>query len=126
MATTITEFYAQLVRNNILSGCYVALIRSDGTECPIGRVSIGTLALDTTSDEDYHIILNTNEIVFPVASEDVAPITNPVVKVALYRSATGDDKIAETSLTSPKPYSSGDQFRIPVGMLQFKIQKVVE
>ncbi len=125
MATVITGLYAQRVRDNILSGCYVALIRSDGTECPVGRLAIGSLALDSTSDPTYHIISNTTELAFPVASSDVAPTTNPVSKVALYMSESGSDKIAETDLASPKPYLSGDQFRIPVGMLQFKIQKVV-
>jgi len=126
MATVISELYAQLVSNHIISGCYVALIRQDGTECPIGRVAIGSLTVDTTSDTTYHIISNSSEIVFPVAGSDVAPTTNPVSKVALYRSSSGTDKIAETSLSSPKPYLTGDQFRIPIGMLQFKIQKVVE
>ncbi len=125
MATTITGLYAQRVRDNILSGSYVALIRSDGTECPVGRVSIGTLALDTTTDTTYHIISNTTELVFPLVSTDVAPTTNPVSKVALYRSEDGTDKIAETDLSTPKPYLAGDQFKIPVGRLQFKIQKVV-
>jgi len=126
MATTITGLYAQLVLDNILSNCYVALIRNDGTECPVGRLSVGSLALDTTSDPTYHIISNTTELVFPVASSNVAPITNPVAKVALYMSENDDDKIAETDLATPKPYLAGDQFRIPIGMLQFKIQKVVE
>jgi len=125
MATRITEHYAQLVANNIITGCYVALIRDDGTECPIGRVAIGSLSLDTTSDTTYHVISNTAEISFPIASSDVAPMSNPVSKVALYRSDGGADKIAETDLTTPKPYLAGDQFRIPVGFLQFKIQKVV-
>ncbi len=125
MATTITGEYAQLVSNNILSTCHVALIRQDGSECPIGRVSIGSLTVDTTSDTTFHIISNSTEIVFPVASSDVAPTTNPVSKVALFRSPSGTDKIAETNLASPKPYLAGDQFRIPIGMLQFKIQKVV-
>jgi hypothetical protein len=125
MATRITGLYAQEVSTNILSGCYVALIRQDDTECPIGRVAIGTIAVDSTSDTTYHIISNTAEIVFPVASSDVAPATNPVSKVALFKTATGNDKLAETDLSSPKPYLSGDQFRIPTGLLQFKIQKVV-
>jgi len=126
MATTITELYAQLVLDNILSKCYVALIRNDGTECSIGRLSVGSLTLDSTSDPKYHIITNTTELVFPVASSNVAPITNPVAKVVLYMSENDNDKIAETDLATPKPYLAGDQFRIPVGMLQFKIQKVVE
>ncbi len=125
MATIIAELYAQLVRDNIISGCYVALIRNDGTECPIGRAAVGSLNLDTTSDPTYHIISNTTELVYPIASSDVAPNTNPVSKVALYRSEDGSNKIAETDLATPKPYLAGDQFRIPVGMLQFKIQKVV-
>jgi hypothetical protein len=125
MATTITEHYAQLVFNHIITGSYVALIRQDGTECPIGRVVIGSIVLDTTSNPDYHVISNTTEIVFPIASSDVAPMSNPVSKVALYRSNDGDDKIAETDLATPKPYLAGDQFRIPVGMLKFKIQKIV-
>jgi hypothetical protein len=125
MATTITEHYAQLVADNIITGCYVALIRQDETECPVGRVSIGSINLDTTSDPTYHIISNTTEIVFPLASSDVAPMSNPVSKVALYSSDSGTDKIADTDLATPKPYLAGDQFRIPVGMLKFKIQKVV-
>jgi hypothetical protein len=125
MATRIDGHYAHLVSNNILSGCFVALIRQDGTECPIGRVPIGSLSVDTTSDDTHHVISNTAEIVFPIATSDVAPTTNPVSKVALYRSTEGTDKIAETDLFSPRPYLTGDQFRIPIGMLQFKIQKVV-
>jgi hypothetical protein len=124
MATTITGLYAQRVANNILSGSYVALIRQDGTECPIGRVAIGTLSV-SSADDTYHIISNTTELVFPLASSDVAPSSNPVSKVALYLTIDGDDKIADADLTTPKPYLTGDQFRIPVGVLQFKIQKIV-
>jgi len=124
MATEITVAYAQAVSQNIIRNCYVGLIRQDGTECPVGRVAFGNTVVDATSDPDYIVISNLNEIVFPIATIDVAPTSNPVVKVALYSAGTGGDMLANTDVVA-KPYLAGDQFRIPSGMLQFKIQKVV-
>jgi hypothetical protein len=125
MATTVSTYYAQSVGTSILQSSYVALIRQDGTECPIGRVQLGAVSVDSSSDPTYHIVSNTTEIVFAVASSDVAPTTNPVIQIALYTASTGGDQLAITDLSSSKPYLSGDQFRIPIGMFQFKIQKTV-
>lgn len=125
MATTITVNYAQLVANNIIQPSYVALLRQDGTECPIGRVPFGTTVVDASSDPTYIVISNLNDVVFPIASVDVAPSTNPVVQIALYDASTGGNLLAKTDIV-PKPYLAGDQFKIPAGYLQFKIQKVVQ
>jgi len=124
MATEITVSYAQAVAENILQSSYVGLIRQDGSECPIGRVAFGDVVVDATSDPDYIVLSNLNDIVFPIASVDVAPTTNPVVKVALYNANSGGNMLAKTDVVS-KPYLAGDQFKIPSGWLQFKIQKVV-
>jgi len=125
MATEITLTYAQAVATSIIQNCYVGLIRQDGSECPIGRVAFGDVVIDATSDPDYIVISNLNDIVFPIASSDVAPTTNPVVKVALYDTSIGGNLLAKTDVVS-KPYLAGDQFRIPSGWLQFKIKKIVE
>ena len=124
MATEITVSYAIAVATNIIQSSYIGLIRQDGSECPIGRIGFGVAVVDATSDPDYIVISNLNEIVFPIATIDVAPTSNPVVKVALYSAGTGGDMLANTDVVA-KPYLAGDQFRIPSGMLQFKIQKVV-
>ncbi len=124
MATEITVAYAQAVANNIIKNSHVGLIRQDGTECPIGRVAFGNVVVDASSDQDYIVLSNLNDIVFPIATTDVAPSNNPVVKVALYNANSGGDLLAKTDVVS-KPYLAGDQFKIPAGWLQFKIQKVV-
>ncbi len=124
MATQIGVYYAQTVATEIIQSSYVALIRQDGTECPIGRVSFGFTSVDS-SDPDYHIISNVSEIIFPVATTDVAPISNPIIKVALYTQNTGGEVIATTDLNGFRPYLTGDQLRIPAGMLQFRVQKEV-
>lgn len=124
MATTITVNYAQAVANNIIQPSYVALLRQDGTECPIGRVAFGPTVVNASSDPTYIVISNLNDVVFPIASVDVAPATNPVVQVALYDSSASGNLLAKTDIV-PKPYLAGDQFKIPAGWLQFKIQKVV-
>ena len=124
MATTITVNYAQAVANNIIQPSYVALLRQDGTECAIGRVAFGSAVVDASSDPTYIVISNLNDIVFPIASVDMAPATNPVVQVALYDANTGGNLLAKTDIVS-KPYLAGDQFKIPSGWLQFKIQKTV-
>jgi hypothetical protein len=124
MATEITVVYAQKVAETILQNSYVALLRQDGSECPIGRVAFGVVVVDATSDPNYIVVSNLNDVVFPVASVDVAPLSNPVVQVALYDANTGGNLLAKTDIVS-KPYLAGDQFKIPSGWLQFKIQKVV-
>ncbi len=124
MATEITVVYAQAVATNIIQPSYVVLIRQDGTECPIGRIAFGDVVVDATSDPNYIILSNLNDVVFPIASTDVAPMSNPVVKVALYNANSGGDMLTKTEVI-PKSYSAGDQFKIPAGWLQFKIQKVV-
>jgi hypothetical protein len=124
MATTIGVYFAQTVATTIIQSSYVALIRQDNTECPIGRVPFGSAIVDS-SDPDYHIISNVSEIVFPVATTDVAPISNPIVKVALYTDNAGGEVIATTDLNGFRPYLTGDQLRIPAYMLQFRVQKIV-
>jgi hypothetical protein len=125
MATEITVAYAQAVVTNIIQSSYVALLRQDGSECPIGRIAFGIAVVDATTDPDYIVISNLNEIVFPIASVDVAPSSNPVVQVALYNANTGGNLLAKTDVVA-KPYLAGDQFKIPAGLLQFKIKKIVE
>jgi len=124
MATTISIAYAQAVATNILQNSYVGLIRQDGSECPIGRVAFGDVVVDATSDPNYIVLSNLNDVVFPIASIDVAPMTNPVVQVALYNADSGGNLLVKTDIVS-KPYLAGDKFKIPAGWLQFKIQKVV-
>jgi len=124
MATTISIAYAQAVATNILQNSYVGLIRQDGSECPIGRIAFGDVVVDAVSDPDYIVLSNLNDVVFPIASIDVAPTSNPVVQVALYDANSGGNMLAKTDVVS-KPYLAGDQFKIPAGWLQFKIQKVV-
>ena len=124
MATTISIAYAQAVATNILQNSYVGLIRQDGSECPIGRVAFGDVVVDATSDPNYIVLSNLNDVVFPIASIDVAPMTNPVVQVALYNADSGGNLLVKTDIVS-KPYLAGDKFEIPAGWLQFKIQKVV-
>ncbi len=124
MATEITVVYAQAVATHIIQNSYVGLIRQDGTECPIGRVAFGDVVVDATSDPNYIVLSNLNDVVFPIASVDVAPANNPAVQIALFNASSGGNILAKTDIT-PKPYLAGDQFRIPMGWLQFKIQKVV-
>jgi hypothetical protein len=124
MATTISVAYAQAVATNILQNSYIGLIRQDGSECPIGRVAFGSIVIDATSDPDYIVLSNLNDITFPIASVDVAPMSNPVVQVGLYDVNIGGNLLAKTDVVA-KPYLAGDQFKIPAGFLQFKIQKVV-
>jgi hypothetical protein len=124
MATTISVAYAQAVATNILQNSYIGLIRQDSSECPIGRVAFGSIVIDATSDPDYIVLSNLNDITFPVASVDVAPTSNPVVQVGLYDANSGGNLLSKTDVVA-KPYLAGDQFKIPAGLLQFKIQKVV-
>jgi hypothetical protein len=124
MATEITVAYAQTVANSIIQNSYVGLIRQDGTECPIGRVAFGDVVIDASSDPNYIVLSNLNDVVFPIASTDVAPISNPVVQVALYNANSGGNMLAKTDVVA-KPYLAGDQFKIPSGWLQFKIKKIV-
>jgi hypothetical protein len=125
MATEITVSYAQAVATHIIRNSYVGLIRQDGTECPIGRVAFGDVVIDAGSDPDYIVLSNLDDIVFPIALTDVAPTSNPVVKVALFNANSGGSMLAKTDVVA-KPYLAGDQFKIPSGWLKFKIQKVVE
>ena len=124
MATEITEAYAQAVASNIIQNSYVGLIRQDGSECPVGRVAFDIVVVDATTNSDYIVLSNLNDITFPIASTDVAPISNPVVQVALYNASSGGNLLAKTDIVA-KPYLAGDQFKIPSGWLQFRIQKVV-
>jgi hypothetical protein len=124
MATTINVAYAQAVADSILQPSYVALLRQDGSECPAGRIPFGMAVVDAVSDPNYIVISNLDEIVFPLVATDVAPLDNPVVQMALYDASSYGNLLATTDIVA-KPYLAGDQFRIPSGWLQFKIQKVV-
>jgi hypothetical protein len=124
MATTINVAYAQAVANNIIQPSYVALLRQDGSECPVGRLLFGTTVVDAVSDPTHIIISNLVELVFPLVASDVAPLDNPVARIALCDAGIGGNFLAITDIVV-KPYLAGDQFRIPSGWLQFKIQKVV-
>jgi hypothetical protein len=124
MATEITVSYAIAVATSIIQTSYVGLLRQDGSECPVGRVAFGTAVVDATLDPDYIVISNLNDITFPITTTDVAPFSNPVVQVALYNANSGGNLLAKTDIR-PKPYLAGDQFKIPSGWLQFKIQKIV-
>jgi len=125
MATTISLAFAQTVAENIIQPSYVGLIRQDGSECPISRIAFGVAVVDASSDPNYIVISNLNDVIFPIASIDVAPSNNPVVQVALFDANTGGNILARTDVVA-KPYLAGDQFKIPAGWLQFKIRKVVE
>jgi len=62
MATEITVAYAQAVATHIIRNSYVGLIRQDGSECPIGRVAFGDVVVDATSDPNYIVLSNLNDI----------------------------------------------------------------
>jgi len=85
---------------------------------------LSIVVVDATTNSDYIVLSNLNDITFPIASTDVAPISNPVVQVALYDASSGGNLLAKTDIVA-KPYLAGDQFKIPSGWLQFRIQKVV-
>jgi hypothetical protein len=123
VATTITKAFADLIKEKIES-LYVGLIRQDGTECQGGGYTRQQVSFTQTSENyDYVYITNISPIVFPLATSDIAPADNPVVKVALY---SGMNLVATIDLQQPIPYLLQDQFSIVINGLKFKIPKVNE
>jgi hypothetical protein len=114
MATTLTKGFADLISVKV-STLNVALIRQDGTECQGGgyqRQAVGTV--QTSEDANYVYIQNAGSITFPVATEDIAPATNPITQITLYDNAT---VVATIDLTQSKTYLTQDQIIIqPQGL----------
>ena len=120
MATTLTKSFADLIAPSFQT-LSVALIRQDGTECSGGgykRLLFGQV--QTYEDTDYIYISNATQIVFALATDDIAPLNNLVAKVQLYN---GTDLVATVDLTQPKPYLNQDQFIIAIDGLRIKIPK---
>ena len=121
MATTLTKSFADLIAPSFQT-LYVALIRQDGTECSGGgykRILFGQV--QTYEDADYIYISNATQIVFALATDDIAPLNNLVSKVQLYNGVA--TLVATVDLTQPKPYLNQDQFIIAVDGLKIKIPK---
>jgi len=120
MATTLTKSFADLIAPSFQT-LSVALIRQDGTECSGGgykRILFGQV--QTYEDADYIYISNATQIVFALATANIAPLNNLVAKVQLYN---GTDLVATVDLTQPKPYLNQDQFIIAIDGLRIKIPK---
>jgi hypothetical protein len=120
MATTLTKSFVDLIAPSF-QNLSVALIRQDGTECSGGgykRILFGQV--QTYEDTDYIYISNATQIVFALATDDIAPLNNLVAKVQLYN---GTDLVATVDLTQPKPYLNQDQFIIAIDGLKIKIPK---
>jgi hypothetical protein len=121
MATVLTKSFADLIAP-AFQNLSVALIRQDGTECTGGGYQRQTLvSVSTSEDTDYVYLTNANQISFPLATEDIAPATNPVAKVQLLDS--NNNVIATVDLTEAKPYLNQDQVFIPQGGFVIKIPK---
>jgi hypothetical protein len=121
MATNLTKAFVDLIAPTF-QNLSVALIRQDGTECSGGgyqRQIFG--AVKTDEDDDYIYISNNTNITFALASEDIAPIDNPVSKVQLYNNT---NLVATIDLTVPKAYVIQDMIIIPIDGLKIKIPKV--
>jgi hypothetical protein len=120
MATTLTKSFVDLIAPSFQT-LSVALIRQDGSECSGGgykRILFGQV--QTYEDADYIYISNATQIVFALATDDIAPLNNLVAKVQLYN---GTDLVATVDLTQPKPYLNQDQFIIAIDGLKIKIPK---
>jgi hypothetical protein len=120
MATTLTKSFADLVAPKV-SSLLVALIRQDGTECQGGgyqRQQVSTCS--TSEDATYVYITNASDIRFPVASEDVAPTTNPITQLTLYDNAS---PVVTIDLSQSKAYLTQDQIIIPAGSLVIRFPK---
>jgi hypothetical protein len=121
MATTLTKSFADLIAPSFPS-LNVALIRQDGTECSGGgyqRVAIGQV--QTYEDTNYIYISNATQIVFALATSDIAPLNNLVSQVQLYN---GFNLVATIDLAQAKPYLNQDQFIIAPNNLTIRIPKL--
>jgi hypothetical protein len=120
MATILTKEFANLIAPTF-QNLSVALIRQDGTECTGGGYTRQTFgAVKTDEDDTYIYISNNTNITFPLASEDIAPIDNPVSKIQLYN---GTNLVATIDLTFSKAYLIQDLIIIPIDGLKIKIPK---
>ena len=118
MSTTVTQGFANLIAPSF-TACQVGLLMQNGVECSGGgyaRQPFGNVS--TSSDTANAYISNASQIVFPLATADIATMSNPVAYVSLFNSNT---LIATVSLPEPKPYLNGDQFIIPIGGLTIAI-----
>jgi len=121
MATTLTKGLVDLIAPTF-PDLSIALIRQDGTECSGGgyqRVAFGQV--QTYEDTNYIYISNATQIVFALATADIAPLNNLVSQVQLYN---GTDLVATIDLVQAKPYLNQDQFIIAPNNLVIKIPKV--
>jgi len=121
MATKLTKSFVDLIAPSFPS-LSVALIRQDGTECSGGgyqRVTIGQV--QTYEDDNYIYISNATQIVFALATSDIAPLNNLVSQVQLYN---GTNLVATIDLVQAKPYLNQDQFIIAPNSFVIKIPKV--
>jgi hypothetical protein len=120
MATTLTKSFVDLIAPNF-QNLSIALIRQDGTECSGGGYTRQPFGLTQIyEDTDYIYISNASQIVFALATTDIAPLNNPVSKVQLY---AGSNLIATIDLTQAKSYLNQDQFIIAIDGLKIKIPK---
>jgi len=120
MATNLTIGFVDTI-SSVFPTLSVALIRQDGTECSGGGYTRQTFgATKTSEDANYIYLSNNTNIVFPIATADIAPTNNPVSKVSLYNGTT---LIATVDLAYPKPYLTQDEIIIPVDGLKIKIPK---
>lgn len=121
MATTLTKSFVDLIAPSF-QNLSVALIRQDNTECSGGgyqRMQIGQV--QTYEDANYIYISNATQIVFALATSDIAPLNNLVSQVQLYND---NNLVATIDLVQPKPYLNQDQFIIAPNNLVIKIPKV--
>ena len=122
MATRTEAGLVNLLRNNIQNS-YVALIREDNTEAPVGRVAFGTV--NQTSDANFWYFRNASDIVFERATTDVAPYTNRIIEITLFNASTGGNKLITIILDAPRVYLTGDRFIIPAGAFEIKMPKLI-
>jgi hypothetical protein len=121
MATNLTKAFVDLIAPNF-QNLYVALIRQDGSECSGGGYLRQTFGLiQTYEDTNYIYISNASQIIFALATSDIAPLNNLVSQVQLYN---GSNLVATIDLTQAKPYLNQDQFIIAIDGLKIKIPKV--
>ncbi len=123
MATVITQDGALTLANSLV-GKYLALIRQDGTEVSgtnYTRQPIPSLTI--TSDTTNYYITNSTDILFPIAGSDWATVSNMIVKMSIYDSATAGTLLITQDLPIAKPCYQGDQIRIFTGSLKIIIPK---
>lgn len=123
MAVVLTSEFARLLAS-IFSSLYVGLIKQNGEECFGGnyaRQQIGII--DYCENSSYVLIQNVSPIYFPLATQTLAPLNNPITKVGLYSDATSDKLVAMADLPYSKPYLVQDQIIIPAYALVIRIPK---